>query len=41
MWNGNSAYCNSNSYGDDRVAVTLPWVFRAAMGVPVTQLIGE
>jgi len=27
MWNGNSAYSNSNSFSD-RDARTLPWLFR-------------
>ena len=28
MWNGNSAYSNGNSFGDDGLAATLPWLFR-------------
>jgi hypothetical protein len=32
-------WSNSNSFGDDD-ARTLPWVFRAGMGVPVTLVSG-
>jgi hypothetical protein len=40
MWNGNSAYSNSNSFDDSAEARTLPWWFRAAMPVPVTLVSG-
>jgi hypothetical protein len=39
--NGASACCNSNSYAEERVAATLPWLFQAARAVAGTHLIGE
>jgi len=39
MWNGSSSYSNSNSF-DDEDARWLPWVFRHAMPVPVTNVTG-
>ncbi len=41
MLNGNSACCNGNSYlGEGSQARFLPWVFRAAMPIPVTLIMG-